>query len=301
MWTGPVYFQNRRWPTREHAIVAVKLDKASHLDSEEICKLVLKCPDGFQAKRLGRRHSIHHLIDQWHDVRRSTVFDILMSAAFTDAQFLSCLLDPNIEEFHHVLPHGYRDPYWATPGKNIHGILLAGVRKAIITVATQLHHFLHHPYVVPDLGHIYLGRSVSLDLIPSVAGEIHLLHYPPPPVEQNIPIPPPTKRPRFIQEAPECTDVLLRDNPASAEEWRTLQNKAFLPSWPNKSITPLLKIETSRSVTPEISQSVTPLLELDITPAQTSEVSVVPMEISDNTKCKSVPSLLGMNLTPTCT
>ena len=117
MWTGSVYFQNRRWPTCEHAIVALKLDKASHLDSEEICKLVLKCPDSFQAKRLGRRHSVHHLIDQWHDVRRSMVFDILMSATLTDAQFLSCLLDPNIEEFHLVLPYGYRDPYWATPGK----------------------------------------------------------------------------------------------------------------------------------------------------------------------------------------
>ena len=137
-----------------------------------------------------------------------------MSAAFTDAQFLSCLLDPNIEDFHHVLPHGYRDPYWAKPGQNIHSILLAGVRKAIITVATQLHHFLHHPYVVPDLGHIYLGQSVSLDMIPSVAGAIHLLHYPPPSpaIVQNIPSSPPTKRPRFIQEAPKCTDVQLRDN-----------------------------------------------------------------------------------------
>ena len=158
MWTGPVYFQNRRWPTHEHAIVVVKLDKSSHLDSEEIWKLVLKCPDGFQAKCLGRRHSVHCLIEQWHNVRSSTVFDILMSAAFTNAQFLSCLLDPNIKEFHHVLPHGYRNPYWATPGKNIHGILLAGVRKAIIMVATQLHHFLHRPYVVPDLGH-YLPRK----------------------------------------------------------------------------------------------------------------------------------------------
>ena len=95
-------------------------------------------------------------------------------------------------------------------------------------------------------------------------------------------------------------DVRLRDNPALAKEWRTSQDKAFLPLRPNKSITPLLQIETSHSVTPEISQSVTPLLELDITPAPTSEVSVVPMEISDNTKCKSVLSLLGMNLMPTC-
>ena len=206
-----------------------------------------------------------------------------MSAAFTDDQFLSCLLDQNIEEFHHVLPHRYRDPYWATPGKNIHGILLAGVCKAIITVATQLHHFLHRPYVVPDLGHIYLGRSVSLDLIPLVAGAIHLLHYPPPPVEQNIPIPPPTKHPWFIQEVPECTDVWLQDNPALAEEWGASQSKTFLPSRPSKTITPLLQIETSRSVIPEISQSVTPLLGLDISPAPTSEVSVVPMQTSDNT------------------
>ena len=82
IWTGPVYFQNRRWPIREHAIVAVKLDKASHLDSAEICKLVSKCSDGFQAKHLGRRHSVHYLIEQWHNVHRSMVFDILMSAFY---------------------------------------------------------------------------------------------------------------------------------------------------------------------------------------------------------------------------
>ena len=85
-----------------------------------------------------------------------------------------------------------------------------------------------------------------------------------------------------------------------AEEWRTSQDKAFLPSRPNKPITPLLQIETSRSVTPEISQLVTPLLDLDISPVPTLEVLVVPMETSDNAIGKSVPSLLGMNLTPTC-
>ena len=92
----------------------------------------------------------------------------------------------------------------------------------------------------------------------------------------------------------------LWDNPALVEEWRTLQNKAFLPLRPSKSITPLLQIETSHSVTPEISQSVSPLLELDISPAPTSEMSVVPMETSDNIIGKSIPSLLGMNLMPRC-
>ena len=50
MWTGLVYFQNQMWPTWEHAIMVVKLDKASYLGREEICELVLNCKDGFQAK-----------------------------------------------------------------------------------------------------------------------------------------------------------------------------------------------------------------------------------------------------------
>ena len=72
--------------------------------------------------------------------------------------------------FHHVLSHRHHDPYWATPGDNIHGVLLAGLCKTIIMVATQLHHFLHRPYVIPDLSHIYLGQCVALDMIPLVAG-----------------------------------------------------------------------------------------------------------------------------------
>ena len=177
---------------------------------------MLYCKDGFQAKQLGRKHSIHHRIHLWHNIWRSTVFHILISATFTDAQFHSCLLDTSVEEFHHVLSHGNCKPYWAT-GENIHGILLAGVCKAIITVATQLHHFIHHLYVVKDLSHIYLGQSVALDMIPSVAGAIHLLHYPPPSLEQSTSLSPPMKCLQYIQEAPECMDVQLRDNPALAE------------------------------------------------------------------------------------
>ena len=305
MWTGPVHFQGQMWPTREHAIVAVKLERTSYLGKEKIRELVLDCKDGFQAKRVGKRYSNHNQIGFWHSVRRSTVFDILISAAFTDAQFLSCLLDPQIKEFHHVLPSGYRDPYWATPGENIHGKLLAGVRKSIITVATQLHHFLHHPYVITDLNHIYLGQGVSLDMIPSIAGAIHLLYYPPPPIKQSALQSPPLKRPRYIQEAPECTDVRLRDNPTLAEEWKP-KTKEPLPSRPNKSITPLLQIETACPITPEISnstsnRSVTPLLDLDIAPVPTSEVSVAPMYINENASCNPVPSLLDMQLQATRT
>ena len=291
MWTGPVHFQGQMWPTREHAIVAIKLDRTSYLDKKRIRELVLDCKDGFQAKRLGKKYSNHHKIDLWHSVRRSTVFDMLIAAAFTDAQFFHCLLDPQIEEFHHVLPSGYRDPYWATPGENIHGKLLAGVRKSIITVATQLHQFLHHPYVIIDLNHIYLRQGVSLDMIPSIAGAIHLLYYPPPPIKQSALQSPPLKRPRYIQEALECTDVRLRDNPALAEEWKP-KTKEPLPSQPSNSITPLLQIEFSRPITPEISNptSVTPLLDLD--PVPTSKLSIAPTP---------VPSLLDMEIKATHT
>ena len=36
MWTGLVYFRNQMWPMHEHAIVVVKLYKASYLCREEI-------------------------------------------------------------------------------------------------------------------------------------------------------------------------------------------------------------------------------------------------------------------------
>ena len=49
-------------------------------------------------------------------------------------------------------------------------------------------------------------------MIPSVAGAIHLLHYPLPPIKQNAPISLPMKHPWYIQEAPERMDVQLWDN-----------------------------------------------------------------------------------------
>ena len=55
MWTGPVYFQNRRWPTREHAIVAVKLDKASHLDSAGNLQVSVEMSRRFSSQTIGKK------------------------------------------------------------------------------------------------------------------------------------------------------------------------------------------------------------------------------------------------------
>ena len=72
--------------------MVVKLDKASYLGREEICELMLNCKNGFQAKQLKRNHSIHHWINLWHNIPRSNIFDILISAAFIHTKFLSCLM-----------------------------------------------------------------------------------------------------------------------------------------------------------------------------------------------------------------
>ena len=69
----------------------------------------------------------------------------------------------------------------------MYGVVLAGVYKAIITVPTQLHHFLHGPCIACNPIHIYLGQSVALYMIPSMANAVHLLHYPLPPIEQSTP------------------------------------------------------------------------------------------------------------------
>ena len=234
----------------------------------EIHDVVMGCESGFQAKRLGRNKSVPHKIRHWHEGRRGIVRDVLISAAFTDAQFITCLLDPSIKEFQHVLPYGRTDPFWASPGENVHGKLLSEVRKLMITAASQLCHYIHNPYIVSGLDHIYLGPSLDIEAIPSVAGEVHLINYPPPPV------------PKKVASEPYCTDVRLRDNPALLDQWK---------SNPCHPVTPLLQLEISRPVTPEIN-----IPQLEISRPVTPEINI-PQSMS------TVPSLLGMHLTKTNT
>ena len=247
MWTGPVYFDGMCWPTREHAIVAEKLGQTASLSKQYIREFVLKCNSGFNAKKLGRENSSPQKIAHWHAARQTVVYDVLISAAFTDAQFLTCLMDPMITDFRHVLPAGQKDLYWAHPGENMHGKLLTGVCKAMITVASQLCHFCHNPYIVRSLDHIYLGKNISVDLIPSGAGKVHLLHYPPPPLlEVATQL---AKCARFFQEEPVCTDVKLWDNPGLQEQWQTSQSQVSPPR-PQQSITPLAGVRDTAFTNP---------------------------------------------------
>ena len=298
MWTGPVYFDGMCWPTREHAIVPEKLGQTASLSKQYIRELVLKCDSCFNAKKLGKEKSSPQKIAHWHVARRTVVYDVLISAAFTDAQFLTCLMDPVITDFRHVLPAGRKDPYWAYPGENMHGKLLTGGRKAMITVASQLCHFCHNPYIVRGLDHIYLGKNISVDLIPSVVGKVHLLHYPLPPLLEVATQP--AKRARFFQEEPVCTDVRLWDNPGLQEQWQTSQRQVS-PSRPQQSITPLLELEILRSPIPENnsplpSQLIPSLLEIKM---ETSSVTSFESECMQTNE--AIPSSLDINLVPTST
>ena len=91
MWRGPVVLGNKIWPTREHAIVYQKLISSSFLD---INKIAPALDTGFAAKKFGCENCEQEYLSLWHQVRESVVEEILLSAAFTDVNFVRCLLTP---------------------------------------------------------------------------------------------------------------------------------------------------------------------------------------------------------------
>ena len=91
-----------------------------------------------------------------------------LSAAFNDAVFLHCLLDPAITAFIHTLPPDRKDPFWAQPGKNQHGKLLWKAHQFVITVATYLKHYLEQPYMVVGVPHVYFGMHICVTDLPDI-------------------------------------------------------------------------------------------------------------------------------------
>ena len=66
----------------------------------------------FQAKSFGKDHIKPNLLQGWHAICLEAVFKIILSATFSDAVFLHCLLDPVITAFIHTLPPGRKDPFF---------------------------------------------------------------------------------------------------------------------------------------------------------------------------------------------
>ena len=49
----------------------------------------------------------------------------------------------------------------------------------MISVATQLHHYLHNPYTITGLNKIYLGSYLSTVRLPSIVKFLPTFHHPP--------------------------------------------------------------------------------------------------------------------------
>ena len=116
----------------------------------------------------------------------------------------------------------------------------------MISVATQLHHYLHNPYTITGLKKIYLGRYLSTAHLPSIVKFLPTFYYPPHnPSSPSTPKfhPPkclatgyddadwddtieviPAAMPKPSVLAPKYTDVRLRDNPSLQQSWKTSGN-----------------------------------------------------------------------------
>ena len=104
MWPGPVDFDGHVWPTREHAIINVKLGATSEIPVSKICDDLMEYADTnpLRAKKFGQVKSKSHLLEGRHSIHLEAVLRILLSAVFTDVVFLHCFLDPSITAFVHM-------------------------------------------------------------------------------------------------------------------------------------------------------------------------------------------------------
>ena len=181
MWCRPISLEGHIWPTHKHAVVAVKLGATSEIPTFKIFEeLTTKTgTNPFQAKSFGKDHTKPNLLQGWHAIHLEAVFKIILSAAFSNAVFLHCLLDPAITAFIHTLPPGREDPFWVQPGENQHGKLLWKACQFVITVATYLKHYLEQPYMVVGVPHVYYGPNICVTDLPDIIAFLVEYQYPP--------------------------------------------------------------------------------------------------------------------------
>ena len=124
-WRTPVHYEDRTWPTAEHAYQAAKT-----LDPESK-DYILRIPSPGVAKREGR--SIP-LIPGWDSVKVSIMFDILQ-AKFSNPEMAQLLLDTGHAKLIEFNTWGdrfwgvNRHMYFGDEGQNLLGMLLMRVRR----------------------------------------------------------------------------------------------------------------------------------------------------------------------------
>ena len=194
----------------------------------------------------------------------------------------------------------------------------------MISVATQLHHFLHNPCTITGLNKIYLGPYLSTACLPSIVKFLPSFHYPPHnPSSPSMPKfhPPkhlatgyddadwddniegiPAAMPKPSVLAPKYTDVRLRDNPSLQQSWKTSGNSISSKSSVLKPV-PHSK-GTSQVIDPipilkPRAQPITPLLEIDTTQPSTpvqSRSATPSLLDTDFIHPSSITSLLSLDI-----
>ena len=172
-WNGQSFFWNGvQFCDREHAIVAEKISIGYGMITVSMEEDIRRHSHGSpgKAKAYGRSMCQGKDEEEWHKRRANVVFNILISAAFQDLDFLGHLLRDHIRSFDHPTS----DPYWGSlhGGQNAYGKLLSYTRDVLIEIASAVRLHWIRPYkLVASFGgqptdQVYLGRVPSSLEIP---------------------------------------------------------------------------------------------------------------------------------------
>ena len=133
MWPVKLHWDKYTFSSSEHIYVYKLLKWHGQLNTQTL-QMLLNCPTGFYAKKLGKRLIPQQSIS-WSKKCVSKMYSILQSKWYQSKAFVQALLDAS-GDILHTLPNGHRDSLWAYPGANKHGYLLkqlhnSKVRKCV--------------------------------------------------------------------------------------------------------------------------------------------------------------------------
>lgn len=182
MWMSPIFFDGFLWPSREHCYQAKKLELVSGIPLKEAHHSLASrnVPTGYEAKRKTNAILGVLLPDSWKEIRVALMYNILLTAAFSDYHFIQGLLDDRVSHFQHTTPHPRPSDFWSG-ARNMFGQTLDSLRRHVISFATYLLEYRARPYTVRDLPYIYTGDYINHATLPPHLRFLTLGNFPPPP------------------------------------------------------------------------------------------------------------------------
>ena len=148
MWMSTFEFKGIKWPSREHAIIAMKMRILKGTSLHTTAKVINNYSKGTWAKS-AMAQDFTNIKDHssWHACHLETIHIIIIHATLTDHQVLRSILDPRISRFQHTLPKPKQDCFWSGENNN-HGTLLQTIRHELIDFASFWHQYNLSPFTV---------------------------------------------------------------------------------------------------------------------------------------------------------